>query len=237
MQPANPSAAARMTDIRQKASNNSARAQRLDSAGAVDRATPGLDQSIAGSSASRFASAAPFARVLPVGHSRRRPRLWLAAWRRYSSKGRSRHVICPTLAAHKASHQSCEATTLGIGSAISRSARLDGCCTSKMKLRPSRVFSGRPDPTAADFDGETTDAPIVASHPPRSHRRSPLWHLAPRTSLRRLQCLQLASNFVGMPDVVLVGQQNVIGPAVPCLLQEVEKFPRCPVAAYRRGPA
>ena len=52
-----------------------------------------------------------------------------------------------------------------------------------------------------------------------------LRHRPPAAGFRRLQSLHLPSDFVHIPDIVLIGRQDIVGPLMPCLLQEPGKVP------------
>ena len=51
-----------------------------------------------------------------------------------------------------------------------------------------------------------------------------LRNLAAGVGFGFLQGLHLPGDFVGLPDVVLIGRQDIVGPVVPCLLEEPGKI-------------
>ena len=206
-------------------------------AAANGRAGPWPVRAIARSSSSRSPSAAAIPPGCRATRSKRPPG-W--RWPRDGdtpASGTSRQAISPALAAQRASHQSCEAATSGSGKASSRSGRFTAQAQPSTKLRPNSVFNGRPEPI-----GQPVLTQERGMHrPPRGidHRRIAIDQprkLSPAAVFRVLQGLHLPGDFLGMPDVVLIGRQDVVGPVVPGLLAEArQNCPPLPAAGRRPG--
>ena len=115
-------------------------------AGASGREGPWPVRAIARNSSSRSPSAAATARGLPQEDV---PKGRLAGVRSRGGDSPAGNVEAGDLAraaAQRASHQSCEATASGSGKASSTSGRFAAQAHPSTKLRPSSVFSGRPEP-------------------------------------------------------------------------------------------
>ncbi len=67
--------------------------------------------------------------------------------------------------------------------------------------------------------------PLGIDH--RGIAKDELRDLLPGADLGVPQGLHLSGDLVGVPDVVLIGQQDIFGPDLPCLLQKPSKVPYC----------